>query len=43
LLEVVYHNRFYVAGTIAELRNRLSEHACRYATVKELLEDMAPK
>ena len=43
LLELVYKDRFYMAGTAAEIRSRLAEHALSYVTVKELLDGMAPE
>lgn len=43
LIEMVCQNGFYMSGTSAEIRKRLAEHLNNYVTVKELLEDIAPK
>lgn len=43
LTELVYKNRFFIFGTVRELRERLAEHSHRYSTVKELLDNMCPE
>jgi len=42
LTEFIYSDRVYIFGTVAELRERLREHAANYNTVKALLDDLAP-
>ncbi len=42
LTEFVYHDRIYIFGTVAELRERLREHSASYTTVTALLDDLAP-
>lgn len=39
LLEIVYKKGLYMAGTVAQVRKRLSQHSLAYKTLKELLED----
>lgn len=41
LTEIVYRKGFYLFGTAAEIRQRLAEHASKYATVRELLNQLS--
>ena len=43
LTELVHQNRFYLFGTPSDILQRLAEHANKYVTVQELLEDMRPE
>ncbi len=42
LTEFVYSDRIFIFATVAELRDRLQEHAANYTTVKAMLDDLAP-
>lgn len=42
MLELIYRDRIYITGTVAQLRQRLSEHAKNYSTVAELIKDLSP-
>jgi len=42
LVEFAYKNQLFIMGNIRELTKRLAEHASRYNTLKDLLDDIAP-
>lgn len=43
MLEAVYHNGFFITGTVQEVRMRLRDHVEKYRTIAELLESLAPQ
>lgn len=42
LRELIYRDRVYIMGKPAEIKRRLAEHALKYSTVRELLDDLHP-
>ncbi len=42
MLELVQKDQFFIVGNTSEIVTRLREHATRYSTVKELLNDLVP-
>ncbi len=42
LQELVYQDRIYIVGKPSEIKRRLAEHALKYSTVGELLDDLCP-
>lgn len=42
MLELVYQDRFYITGTVEEVRMRLRDHANNYRTIAELIKSLAP-
>lgn len=42
MLEMIYHNRIYIAGNMKIIQKRLAEYAQVYETLRELLDAKAP-
>jgi len=42
MIELIYHDRIYIAGSMETVQKRLAEYARLYTTVQELLAAKAP-